>query len=515
MTTQSSCRLRVIGYCDKSEAELLNLYQRNDLDRLCNLRGEYTIIIEKEGDCCIITSPVGAMHYYYTLHNNIFYHGDRLLNILKQSQLAWQWNWRALGDLCQLENLTNNETLHPSIHRVPPGSILRYRAGRVDLRSKRYIDTIPQQQSSAASAVDALNQEVARWSSNNPYLSLSGGFDSRVILSSLLAQGIRPHLITMGRNESSDVKVAKGIASTFGLDHDLIKITLDDFLDKASTISALTNGTKTAWHWHTYLYPLKASIPQSSTFFVGTLGEFARCYYFDKGFIGQVSNSFTPYTLNRFWSLKLHRHPTFQEYELNGIAPELREQLSEEGMSQRVQRLSRYCHQQFLPGLTRYYFEQRVPNFYANGIKMYLASSQWRSPFHSREWINSIWNLSSSWKLGSNWHRYAIQSNFPALLEFPEENGFDRRRMLAKAPLLYWTPMMRRNSYVTYDMSSEWYSTPEVQDYLHSSLPEVDDLIDDTTAKKILEEHQRTGNRTRTIAFLLTMVYWKKNIKRV
>jgi asparagine synthase (glutamine-hydrolysing) len=76
-----------------------------------------------------------------------------------------------------------------------------------------------------------------------------------------------------------------------------------------------------------------------------------------------------------------------------------------------------------LPGLTRYYFEQRVPNFYANGIKMYMDSSQWRSPFHSRRWIDQIWNLPASWKLGSNWHRFAIAKNMPKLLEFPEENG--------------------------------------------------------------------------------------------
>jgi asparagine synthase (glutamine-hydrolysing) len=513
MTMQESSTIRVIGYCEKPAEDLLSLYRKQDLDSLADLQGEYTLIIEKAGECCIITSPVGAMHYFYTLQHGTFHHGDRIDDILRHANIAWEWNWRALGDLCQLENLTNNNTLHPSIQRIPPGSILRFRNGKIDLRSKAYIDTIPIHPTNPGEAVAALNQEVALWAGSDPYLSLSGGFDSRVILSSLLAQGIRPHLITMGSEASSDVQVARRIATRFGLSHDLIKITLDDFLGNGSTISALTNGTKTAWHWHTYLYPLKAQIPSSSTFFVGTLGEFARSYYFDKGVAGRMANAFSPLALQRFWKLKLTRHPTFEKEELPGLASEFSHQLSTEGIEERSQRMSSLCHDRFLEGLTRYYFEQRVPNFYANGIKMYLASSQWRSPFHSRKWINSIWNLDASWKLGSNWHRYAIQKNFPQLLEFPEENGFDKHRMLATAPLFYWTPLMRRTPYISYDMSASWYREPVIQDFLRSHLSSIDDLIDPTTAQGIVESHRQGIDRTRTIAFLLTMIHWKQVIR--
>lgn len=513
MTMGESYTIRVIGYCEKPAGELLHLYEKHDLDSLARLQGEYTLVIENFRECCVITSPVGAMHYFYTLQNGTFYHGDRIDGILRQAKIPWEWNWRSLGDLCQLENLTNNNTLHPSIHRIPPGSILRFSNGRIDLRSKAYIDTIPIHPTNPGEAVAALNEEVALWAGSDPYLSLSGGFDSRVILSSLLAQGIRPHLITMGKEESSDVQVARRIATQFGLSHDLIKITLDDFIRNGSTVSALTNGTKTAWHWHTYLYPLKARIPASSTFFVGTLGEFARSYYFDKGVVGRMANAFSPLALQRFWKLKLTRHPTFQNEELAGLVSDFGHQLSTDGIEERSERLSSLCHDRFMEGLTRYYFEQRVPNFYANGIKMYLASSQWRSPFHSRKWINSIWNLDASWKLGSNWHRHAIQKNFPQLLEFPEENGFDRNRMLATAPLFYWTPPMRRTPYISYDMSASWYREPVIQDYLRSHLSSIDDLIEPTTAKRIIESHGNGIDRTRTIAFLLTMIHWKQVVK--
>jgi asparagine synthase (glutamine-hydrolysing) len=510
---EDSYKLRVIGYCDKPEAMLLHTFRNHDLESLQNLGGEYTLIFQGRNECCIITSPIGAMQYFYTVQGDRLFHGDKVVDILKEAILPWRWNWRALGDLCQLENLTNNNTLHPEVHRIPPGSILRFQAGRFDLRSSIYLDSLPDQHADASEAVASLNEEVATWAGKNPYLSLSGGFDSRVILSSLLSQGIRPHLITMGSEESSDVRVARSIASSFGLEHDLIKISLEDFLNHGSTISSITNGTKTAWHWHTYLYPLKAAIPSSETFFVGTLGEFARSYYFDKGVVGRLANVVAPYSLERFWKLKLTRHPTFQSDELHHLNAEFTHQLDAEGIEARSQRLANYCHGGFLKGLTRYYVEQRVPNFYANGIKMYLASSQWRSPFHSRKWLNSIWNLDASWKLGSNWHRYAIDSNLPALLNFPEENGLDKHRMLARAPLFYWTPWMRRTPYVTYDRSASWYREPVIKDYLFSHLDSIDDLIEPAAAKQIVNSHANGIDRTRTIAFLLTMIHWKQIVK--
>jgi asparagine synthase (glutamine-hydrolysing) len=296
----------------------------------------------------------------------------------------------------------------------------------------------------------------------------------------MLQQGIQPHLITMGNDQCSDVRTAKAIASEYSLTHDLVRITINDFFEHAARISFITNGTKTAWHWHTYLYPLKAQIPADSSFFVGTLGEFARSYYFDKGQLGQIAALNPNLALQRFWNMKLNRHPTFLPNELSALHSQFAEQLSTQGIHSRAHRLTNYCKQKFLPGLTRYYFEQRVPNFYANGIKMYMDSSRWRSPFHSRRWIDQIWNLPASWKLGSNWHR----------------------------------SVMRRTPYISYDLSSDWYRDPILQDFIYSNRQSIDDLIDPVLVASILSSHKSGNDRTRTLAFLLTMIYWKQNLRR-
>lgn len=504
--------VRLIGYCNLSEDVILRRFTQEGAEALRGLEGEYTIVVTSATECWIITSLVGATHYFYCHQGERFFHGQQIAAIVRESGLGWRWNWQALGDLLQLENLTGNATLHPEINRVPPGSLVHFHrpSRRLTLDSRVCLDDLPRRHSTASEAVECLNRSVQSWAGANPYLSLSGGFDSRVILASMLRLGIRPHLITMGSESSSDVQVARRIATHFDLHHELIRLELDDLLGHGLTVSALTNGTKTASHWHTFVYPLKASIPSGSAFFVGTLGELARNYYFDYGSLGLLADRFPVFSLQQFWSLKLGRHPTFMETELAGLAPELARELDAGGIQRRARRLSGFCHHRFLQGLTRYYFEQRVPNFYANGIAMYRASSAWRSPFHSRAWIEAVWNLPERWKLGSNWHRFAIARNCPDLLDFSEEKGFDRRRMLRRAPPLYWTPLIQRTTYVTYDQSATWYRQPQLQDFLHNHFSLIDDLVDPALAARIADSHRSGTDRTRTLAHLLTLIRWKQ-----
>jgi hypothetical protein len=135
----TAAEVTVHGYCDTPVELLLERFRRGDLESLRNLRGEYTLVHETPEGCTIITSPVGAMHHYYTVAGRPaggFAHGRRIVDILRRAGLTWRWDWQALGDLCQLENLTGNATLHPEIRRVPPGSVLRFQRGelRIDTR---------------------------------------------------------------------------------------------------------------------------------------------------------------------------------------------------------------------------------------------------------------------------------------------------------------------------------------------------------------------------------------------
>jgi hypothetical protein len=487
--------------------------QSDDYSQIQNMDGEFTIIYESNDTTVIITSMIGAIQYFYYYDGKRFAHGTEIIDIVTSQNIEWKWDWESLGDLCELENLTQNRTLHREIKRVPAGCILTFKK-ILKMRTYNFLDSQKISYGDPVDAVDILNDETRKWAGRSPILSLSGGFDSRVILSSMLKQSIFPTVVTLGGKKNSDMQVAEMIADKFGLEHIKVKLSLDDFFENGEKISILTNGSKPACHWHTYLYPKKAGLAKDRSFFVGTLGEFARSYYFDKGFISLLNDGFPKFAQERFWIMKLSRHRTFLEEEATYVSKELRAEISREGLRSRAKRNASMSHGEFLSGGTRYYLEQRVPHFYANGISMYNASCSWRSPFHSTKWLTRIWSLSDQWKLGSNWHRLAIRRNLPQLLHFPEEKGLDSNKMLDKAPFLYWLPIMQRLKYNTYDMSAEWFANRRIREFILDNTTLLDEFIDRRLCESILEKHLKSRNRTRTISFLLTVLYFRIALSR-
>lgn len=505
--------IKIIGYCDLNSHRISELIRGGRQNEIINAGGEFTVIHTNDCEIQIITSWIGAMHYFYYYDGNRFEHGEHIIEILRKLGLPWEWDWDSLGDLCAQENLSENRTLHKSIKRVPPGSILKY-GHTLQIHSSSFLDLIKDQRTDAVDAVNVFNKETSKWISRNPYLSLSGGFDSRVILSSMLHQNIYPVLVTLGSEESTDTQVASSISTTFGLEHRKVILELDDFLADAEHIAFITNGSKPACHWHTFMYPKKAEVPKDESFYVGTLGEFARCYYFDKGLLSLCLDGVNIDVQERFWQLKLQRHQTFKEDELKDLARPFKEQLDQRGIHKRSKRNAKLSKGSFLAGGSRYYLEQRVPNFYSNGIRMYNETGAWRSPFHNVEWLRLISGLTDNWKLGSNWHRLAIKRNYPVLLRFPEEKGFMLDRMTTKAPPLYWLAFMQRKKYATYDLSQTWYCDDRIRSLIMDNTRLLDDVVNRRLCDKAINEHRSFGNRTKTISFLLTLLYFKLALRR-
>ncbi|MFM6071655.1 MAG: hypothetical protein ACKPB9_08745, partial [Dolichospermum sp.] len=49
-----------------------------------------------------------------------------------------------------------------------------------------------------------------------------------------------------------------------------------------------TSGEKTFWHWHTGIYTKKVEFDPTAIHLVGSNGEFARSYFFDKGIVAET-----------------------------------------------------------------------------------------------------------------------------------------------------------------------------------------------------------------------------------
>ena len=513
MEINSAYKINLIGYCSLSQENLLNKFLSEGAHSLSSLDGEYTIIIENDTECYIITSSYGVCQYYYTIYKNKFFHSDTIIGVIQKSHMPWSWNWKALADLTCLEHVLENDTLHSGIYRVPARSILYFKNGNLNISSLSWEEFHRPFHSSPLIALEAFNNAVKSYINDKTALSLSGGFDSRVILSSLLKYDCKPLVVIMGPEGNTDKVISSHICSSLGLDKIIVDFNIKDYLKYGTKIAALTNGTKSADNWHTYIYTKKANLDSDSPFFIGSNGEFTRTAYFDYGVLAHLVNMMTPISLAYFWSKRLEFDCIFKKEELESLHPEFANEFTNKSKDMRVHRIINLCHHQFLSGLDRFLIEQRIRNFTGNGLKLYGEHASWRTPFLNRQWVNAIWNLKVDWKLGSNWHRFAIAKNYPRLLNFTHTGSAVQMRQ--RAPLLYWLPSKRKHSTVPYAKYSEWFGRDLIVNFVIENAYMLSELIKKDKIKSIVLQHKRDRSRASTIAFLINMIFWHKNLQEV
>ena len=191
-TRAADVSIRMFGDCPLDQEALRRRFADRGVSGLRELPGEYVIVVEDGDDCHLISSESGAVQYYYTVREGRFFHDETVLGVLRRSGLSWRWNWQALADLTILDHVVGDDTLHPDIQRVPPASVLHFQGGALTRALQSWEDRFPAGPSDPQAALTAFNGAVRDALSEEAVVSMSGGFDSRAILSSAIAQGARP-----------------------------------------------------------------------------------------------------------------------------------------------------------------------------------------------------------------------------------------------------------------------------------------------------------------------------------
>jgi asparagine synthase (glutamine-hydrolysing) len=323
---------------------------------------------------------------------------------------------------------------------------------------------------------------------------MSGGFDSRVILSALLRLGVKPQLLCQGFEDTTDAVISREIARFFGLSLERVSLELDDYFQSGLEIVKLTGGTKTAEHWHTYIYPRKSHYPVGCNFFVGSNGELARSIFTDYGALASLANLFPSLAVPWWWRVKLKTVirkdlRMFRDAEVAGMSEELKNELDASGYRRRAAKLTALCHNTFLEGFDRFFIEQMVRTFISNGLKLYSGRFSWRTPFIDRDWVESVMNLPQKFKFDCHWHRFAIAQNEPRLLDFPFEKDIPKRVHYAGYP--------------------EWFADKRVVDFIYANADLLEDLLSVKVLRSIVEEHVKLRSRSQTVSFLISQIFWR------
>jgi hypothetical protein len=300
---------RIFGYSALTPSEILTSVDlgRSQVER----PGDWTVAEENDsGELLrLASSTVAVTPCFLAMDVKRRLHvGATVFDVARQADLPWDWNRRAVECLALFGHTIGSDTLHPKVSRVANDI---YLPEPVSSLAERPLGSWLPTKSGSTSHEDALAvlRRVFRRDAGGSkvLLSLSAGYDSRLLLSLCLDLGIHPRCVTTGFAQSTDVVVAEAICREFGLPHERIELCPDDYLAEGNTIAYLTNGSALASHWHTYLYARAAASSAAEIHLVGSNGEYARNFYIPRRGQFAILERSPGSLLPLYWATRLER----------------------------------------------------------------------------------------------------------------------------------------------------------------------------------------------------------------
>lgn len=401
----------VCGYSDVAPDELIRRLAAPDA--LGDARGDWTAVTVQDGRAIAAASPLAAAPVYYGFDRAGGAHvGTDVFGVARRAGLGWRWNVRAVRSLALLGHTLGRDTLHAEVFRMPADAQVTLAGGAARERSLGFWDHLAPGGGSRQEVVDALLDAVRCQVGDAPaLLSLSAGYDSRLLLALCLARGIRPRCVTMGPPDATDVEVAVELCRREGLEHERLDLPADEYLRLGPDVARWTSGVKLAANWHTALYARAAARDPREVHLVGSNGEFARNYYLHRRMLGALA-PLPAALLPGFWLARLvRRRGRFPSFGLLGrgavgeVWRAVRAACPRDGRSDEA--------------LARFYAVERVRHFIGQGLVLYARYGRPRAPFLEAQVVREIWRLPREAWSGERFHHDAIGLLRPALLELP------------------------------------------------------------------------------------------------
>ncbi|MFE0036951.1 asparagine synthase-related protein [Streptomyces sp. NPDC059015] len=458
--------ITVRGDCEWTVERLRRSIAANAPQEILDARGQFVVVSEEPDRTTIVTSRGGVQLHFYARTRSGVVHGGTVGEVHARSGLPWRWNHQALGDYLALGHVLGDDTVVAGVRRTPPGSVTTIESGEVTLvrdRRRRIADAF-----SVTALRDALETEVMRsWRGGGDVLCLTGGLDSRLLLSVLLRNGVRPRVLVCGQPRSDDVLIAREIAARFALDLVECQVTATDFLLEADRIAQRTNGVLPVSHWPGVLF---ARYAEGARLFLGFNGEAARTTYDEIARHRLIRRLMPPdgRFARRKWRL---RHDlALTERESEAFHPELREGLAEAACGDRLERLLRVGGG-LGAALDHAFATERTPNKTGADLAAVSGFTEWAVPFCTDAW-STLARAVPWYRRGSgSIHRRLIRRLEPALLRFPTEGRGRRRRPWASA--IHQVEPPRRHFFDQLE-----YQDARLVAYMRAEAGRLDDLVD-------------------------------------
>lgn len=206
---------------------LVEAYLRWGVECFSRFNGSFNAAIwdPRSARLILANDKVGHRPMFYASHGKELLFGSYAARVLAAAPQRAVINLGGLVDLINFGFVTNDATLFEGVRLLPPGSVLVFEAGRLEVNqywSYAAIEPVGRlDDKRVAEAAEVLKQAVVRSVTSAPKvaLSLTGGADSRALLAAAVTSELEFVTHSGGHVDSTDVVVARQLSETLGIPH--------------------------------------------------------------------------------------------------------------------------------------------------------------------------------------------------------------------------------------------------------------------------------------------------------
>jgi asparagine synthase (glutamine-hydrolysing) len=420
---------------DVSDSALIaSLYAAVGVGGLVRLAGSFSAVIIDMQRCEVLLAAnrLGSRPVYWSAAGSRLWFASKLDVAVGLKSCPVSLEPRAVADYVTFGFVTRNCSLAAGIQLVGPGAVVRWdRNGiaRVEVYATPVNLFIRREESHASytsRVVDAFGAAVRRAVPSRGALgiALSGGLDSRAILSALGAVAESTSSYTIGVSGCADEAVAARLAKIAGTKHTFHQLDsgyLKDFLGQLRAMVSLTDGMYLS---HGLTEMLALHFLRSASFEVllrGHCGELAKT-----SLAWPFHTDATVYSLKSVGELIEHllarfRYVTGDTSWLDAFTKRWRAQL---------QGAARASLEEILrdvplspPELCAYvYLCEHHRRFTTPSIELFRSAVEVRLPFADEEFLAVLLSGPPEWRDGTALHRAIIEHYAPRLLRVRDSN---------------------------------------------------------------------------------------------
>lgn len=267
-----------VNNCNSTNDLIISSYQKYGKNFINHIKGKFTIIELHNESFTIYSDHFGIKKYFYYSDPKGFIISSDIRTIITYTNKSVSPVNSAIYALTY--HFLDGNTIFKGVYHNKPAQKIYYKNGRLVLDRYYYPEnllSLEKKNVSIEDISDSLSQIV---SSNlrrvNPKKishSITGGMDSRMLLSIIRKKGVNAHLYTYGNPESADCKIAKMISEKIGAEHSVydIKFDMNSFSKEADCCIEYGKSVASLHRAHR-LAAIRKEAVHADTMFLSTMG---------------------------------------------------------------------------------------------------------------------------------------------------------------------------------------------------------------------------------------------------